>query len=211
MDSNIYVFDMDDTLVDSHLRYTDGILKVLDEEGISYEAETLIPILNPLGFPKSAVYYSKLGVPGTPEEIVERMLDSMKRLYVTRVPLFNGVLPYLNKLRAEGARLFVLTATPHCVSDACLRANGIYDYFEQVWCTEDFGLTKGEPALFETLAATIGCQPADILYFDDGVTAIRTARAAGVRTCGVCPPLAVESEGMAEAADTCIVSFEELL
>ncbi|MBQ9859958.1 MAG: HAD family hydrolase [Clostridia bacterium] len=211
MESKIYVFDMDDTLVDSHLRYTEGILQVLDEEGISYDADTLIPILNPLGFPKSAAYYSRLGVPGTPKEIVERMLDTMQRLYETRVPLFDGVLPYLEKRKAEGARLFLLTATPHRVSDACLRANGIFDFFEQVWCTEDFGYTKGDTALFLKMAEAIGCEPKDVLYFDDGVTAIRTARGAGMRTCGVLTPLAVESEGLTEAADTCIVSFKELL
>ena len=211
MDSKIYIFDMDDTLVDSHLRYTEGILQVLDEEGITYDADTLIPILNPLGFPKSAAYYSRLGVPGTPEEIVERMLDSMQRLYVTKVPLFNGVRSYLDKLQAQGARLFLLTATPHRVSDACLRANGIYDYFEQVWCTDDFGCTKGDTALFLKIAEAIGCELREVLYFDDGVTAIRTAREAGMRTCGVLSPLAVENEGMEQAADSCIVSFEELV
>lgn len=98
------------------------------------------------------------------------------------------------------------------MSDACLQENGIFDYFEQVFCcTEEFGHTKGEPVLFEKLAAAIGCQPADILYFDDGITAIRTARTVGLRTCGVLSPLAVESEGLEQAADTCIRSFEELL
>ena len=211
MDGKIYVFDMDDTLVDSHLRYTEGILTVLDEENIPYDADTLVPVINPIGFWRTAVCFSEMGLSGTCEEIVERLLDSLKRLYVTKVPLFDGVQAYLDKLRAEGARLFVLTATPHCVSDACLRANGIFDYFEQVWCTEDFGLTKGDTALFEKMAAAIGCAPADVLYFDDGVTAVRTARKAGVRTCGVLTPLAVENEGMEQVADTCIVSFKELL
>ncbi len=211
MNNKIVVFDMDDTLVDSHLRYAESILKVLDEEGIPYEADSTTSIINSLGFPRTAAYYSKMGVPGTIEEIVERMLGSMVKLYTTDVHLMPGVMDYLQQLKAEGARLFALTATPHRITDACLQKNGVYDLFEQVWCTDDFGHAKDETVLFELVAAAIGCQPADILYFDDSITAIRTARAAGLRTCGVCSPLAVENEGMEQVADSCIRSFEELL
>lgn len=211
MDNKIYVFDMDDTLVDSHLRYTRGILRVLDDAGVAYEAETLIPILNPLGFPRTADYYSAMGVPGSREEIVERLLDSMVEFYTTDVHLMPGTREYLLRLKAGGARLFVLTATPHRITDACLRVNRVYDLFEQVWCTDDFGHNKSEPALFRQVAEAIGCPPEEILFYDDGVTAIRTARSAGWQTCGFLAPYAVENGGMAEAAHTCIHSFEEYL
>lgn len=211
MDNKIFVFDMDDTLVDSHMRYVKGILRPLDEDGVSYDAESLIPVLNPLGFPRTAEYYMSMGVKGSYEEVFRRLIDSMVTLYTTEVKLMPGAAAYLQKLKAAGARLFVLTATPHAITDICLRVNGIYDLFEQVWCTEDFNSRKGEPVLYERVTAALGCRPEDILFYDDGVTAIRTARSAGWQTCGFLAPHAVENEGMEQVAHICIHSFEELI
>ena len=51
--SNIYVFDLDGTLVDSMPYFTKGMLSIADGAGIEYD-ETLIKILTPLGYIKGA-------------------------------------------------------------------------------------------------------------------------------------------------------------
>ncbi|MBQ1203921.1 MAG: HAD family hydrolase [Clostridia bacterium] len=211
MDNKIVVFDLDDTLVDSHRRFEDAILTLLDAHGIAYDARQVIANTNPLGASGTAVYFSALGVPGTIEEIYEQLMRAQEEFYASRVSLLPGALDYLHRLSAQGARLFVLTASPHRLSDGCLRSNAVYTLFEQVWCTEDFGHNKGEEALFHKVTAAIGCAPEQVLYYDDGVTAIRTARAAGWQTCGVLSAYAAESDRMEQAAHSCIHSFEEIL
>ena len=211
MNKPIAVLDMDDTLIDTHRRYEEGILPVLDEAGIVYDEKALLSYINTLGFPKTVRYFSKLGVPGTDEQIRERMLSRLETLYVSdRVWMMPGVEACLDRLQASGVRLFVLTTTPHRVTDACLRAKGLYDRFEKIWCTEDFGLNKGEPVLFSRVAEAIGCPPEEIFYMDDSTTAIRTAREVGLYTCGFIPPQAVDNAGMEQVAHRCIRSFEEL-
>jgi len=211
MADRVYVFDMDDTLVDSHRRYEDGIFRVLEEAGVAYDPREIKHTIHFMSHHATATYFSSLGVPGTPEEIVERMLCCQQAVYAGAFSLLSGAGEYLRRLQAAGERLFVLTATPHRLTDACLQANGIYDLFEQVWCTEDFGHTKSETALFDKVAAAIGCPPAEILFYDDGVTPIRTARQAGWQTCGVLSPYAVRDDALTGLAHTCIHSFEELL
>lgn len=210
MNSNVIVFDLDDTLADSHRRFEDAILTLLDEAGIAYDAGQVIAHINPIGVPGTAAYFAELGVSGTPAELYERLMAVQEGFYATRVGLLPGVLVYLHRLKAAGARLFVLTASPHRLTDPCLKANGIYDLFEQVWCTEEFGHSKGEETLFAKVTAAIGCAPEEVLYYDDSVTAIGTARTYGWRTCGVLSPYARESRGMETAAHTCIHSFEEM-
>ena len=70
--TDICVFDLDGTLVDSMQRYAAGILSVLDDENIPYTPD-LIGVLTPLGYTKSAELYQTMGVPGTVEEIVRRI------------------------------------------------------------------------------------------------------------------------------------------
>lgn len=210
MGSKIIVFDLDDTLAASHRRFEDAILTLLDDAGIEYDADEVAAYINPLGTIGTATYFSALGVPGTLEEIYERQLRVQEDYYATKVGLLPGVDTYLRRLKDAGCRLFVLTASPHRLSDPCLEANGIYHLFDQVWCTEEFGHSKNEEALFCKVTAAIGCAPEEVLYYDDSVTAIRTARAFGWRTCGVMSPHARGQQGMEQLAHTVIHSFEEM-
>jgi len=177
----ICIFDLDGTLVDSMPRYTAGMYKVLDEDGIPYEPD-LIKILTPLGYVKSAEYYIRqLGAKGTVESIVRRMEENLKYEYENNIRLKPGVEDYLKQRKAEGARLFVLTASPHIVTDICLKNNGVYDLFEKIWSVEDFGLSKSGTELFYKVAETLDCKTEDVEFFDDNRTALMNAKASGMR------------------------------
>ena len=71
--ADIYVFDLDGTLVDSMPYFTKGMLSIADDAGIEYD-ESLIKILTPLGYVKGAEYYvNKLGVRDTVDNIVSKI------------------------------------------------------------------------------------------------------------------------------------------
>ena len=185
MKDMIYVFDLDGTLVDSMLGFAKGMLSVPDEEGIAYTDE-LISILTPLGYKGSAEYYvNNMGINDTVDNIVSRIQNKLVKEYSENIFTKPYVKEFLKKLHGEGARLFVLTASPHIVTDVCLKHNGIYDLFEEVWSVDDYGLNKSGTELFFKVAERIGCAPADVNYFDDHPTAILNAGKAGYRTYGV--------------------------
>ena len=181
----IYVFDLDGTLVDSMPSFAKGILKIADDAGLSYDEE-LLKILTPLGYQRSAEYYvNVLGVQDSVENIVAQIRQNLYYEYANNIVTKPGVKEYLNALHARGARLFVLTASPHIVTDVCLQHNGIYDLFEEVWSVEDFGLTKSETPLFDEVARRIGCENGQIHYFDDSLIALTNAKKAGYITYAV--------------------------
>ena len=183
--SKIYIFDLDGTLVDSMSYFARGILSIADDAGLEYD-DSLLKILTPLGYTKSAEYYvNVLGVRETVDDLVKKIGERLVYQYSNNIFTKPGVREYLEKLHSEGARLFVLTASPHLVTDVCLRHNGIFDLFEKVWSVEDFGLSKSSPELFFKVAETIGCQPSEIHYFDDSLIALENAKKAGYITYGV--------------------------
>ena len=124
------VFDLDDTLVDSWSRFDGGMLPVLDAEGIAYDREEMIAKMHPQGVPPTAALFCEMGVPGTVEEVTRRLEEGMHREYAHRIFLMPGAKEYLRRLRADGVRLFVLTASPHDTLDPCLKRLGIFDIFE---------------------------------------------------------------------------------
>lgn len=209
--TDICVFDLDGTLVDSMPRYAAGILSVLDDEGIPYTPD-LIGVLTPLGYTKSAELYQTMGVPGTVEDIVRRIENKLVEQYANHIPLKEGVGDYLRKRKAEGAKLYVLTASPHIVTDICLKHNGVYDLFDEVWSVEDFGLSKSDVKLFHVVADTIGCKCSEIDFFDDNLTAVTNAKKANYTVIGVCDRHTdAESAAMKAVVHQYIESFEQLL
>ena len=209
--TDICVFDLDGTLVDSMQRYAAGILSVLDDEGIPYGPD-LIGVLTPLGYTKSAELYQTMGVPGTVEEIVHRIENKLVEQYANHIKLKAGVEAYLHKRKDEGAKLYVLTASPHIVTDICLQRNGIYDLFDAVWSVEDYGIAKGDVHVYEAVAERIGCRTQDISFFDDNLTALSTGKAAGCYTIAVYDRHSEEAFAALSAhGNISIRSFEDLL
>ena len=206
------VFDLDDTLVDSWSRFDGGMLPVLDAEGIVYDREELIAKMHPQGVPPTAALFCEMGVPGTVEEVTRRLEQGMYQEYAHRIRLMPGVEAYLRRLREEGARLFVLTASPHSITDPCLTNNGVWDWFEQVWTVEDYGMSKSNPQLFVQVVKDIGLPADEILYFDDNPVAVANAAASGMQVCGVlCPHTPHNAAKIPQVTKQYIASFEELL
>ena len=207
----IYVFDLDGTLVNSMPRYEAGMLSILDEAGIAY-GDDLIKIITPLGYTKTAEYYiNELGLDDSVANIVSKMENKLVYEYSNNIFLKPGVNEYVRRLHAEGARLFVLTASPHIVTDVCLKHNGIYDLFETVWSVEDFGLSKSGTELFYEVARRIGCKRDEINYFDDSLIALKNAKKSGYITYAVYDRHEPdEIEIMKKEYDIFVGSFEEL-
>ena len=211
----VAVFDLDGTLVDSMPYFTRGMLSIADEAGLKYD-DNLIKILTPLGYTKSAEYYvNELGVQDTVPNIVKRIEKKLVYEYTNNIYLKPGVLEYLKKLRDEGTALYVLTASPHIVTDACLKHNGVqgtFHWFEKVWSVEDFKMSKSSPEIFYEVAKTIGCEAGEVHYFDDSLIALKNSREAGYVNYGVYDAQTPdEVETMKALSDTVVMSFEDLV
>ena len=182
---NTYLFDFDGTLVDSMPSYIAAMLKILDENHVAY-GEDIIKTITPLGYLGTANYYVReLGLALPVEEIMASMNKHAYEAYAYRIAAKSHVIETLQQLKARGADLHVLTASPHTVLDVCLKRLGIFDLFTNVWSCDDFNTTKANPDIYKMAAARIGKPINEILFLDDNYNADKTAVAAGMRVCGV--------------------------
>ena len=206
-----YIFDFDGTLVDSMPSWAEKVLNILRECGVAYPSD-IINTVTPLGDRGTAEYFrDALGVPLSLEEMFARMDAFALPKYRDEIGIKDGVREYLARLKAAGCTLHVLTASPHKMVDPCLRRLGIFDWFDNVWSTDDFGMVKSDTAIYRAAAERIGVDVSDAVFFDDNLTAIRTARAAGMHAVGVYD---ASSDALAEqirgAADRYVYSLEEM-
>ena len=206
-----FLFDFDGTLVDSMPTFVSAMLRILDENNITY-GDDIVEVITPLGLVGTAKYFKELGIEKTLEEIMLMMKEYMLEAYYYHIPAKEYVIPVLKELKEKGCDLNVLTASPHITLDACLKRLEIYDLFTNVWSCNDFNTTKADPNIYKMVADKLGKKVEDILFLDDNYHADKTAKEAGMMVCGVYDDSSKGSiEEIKEVADYYIYDFRELL
>lgn len=209
---NTYLFDFDGTLVDSMPTYVSAMLRILDENKVSY-GDDIVKIITPLGINGTAEYYiNTLHIKKPKEELMLLMKEYMLDAYFNIIPAKENVIPVLKELKSKGDSLNVLTASPHITLDACLKRLGIFDLFDNVWSCDDFNTTKADPEIYLMAAQRLNKNVEDIWFLDDNFNADKTAKSAGMMVCGVFDESSKDYiDEIKAATDKYIYNFKELL
>lgn len=211
MKKEIYLFDFDGTLVDSMPTFVSVMLRILDENNIKYD-DDIIKIITPLGYQGTAEYYRTLGISAPTNELVNLMHEYAKEAYAYKIDAKDGVVSTLKELKRRGAGLNILTASPHTMLDPCLIRLGIWDLFDNVWSCEDFMTTKSNPEIYKMAAERIGAPVEEIIFIDDNLNAVKTAKLAGMKAYGIYDKSSSDYvEDIKKAAHKYIRSLSELL
>lgn len=208
-----YFFDMDGTLIDSmQLAWDKVILKYLHDRNIAYPKDIIIDIVTK-GFMGIAKYYvEQLGVQATPQQLYDYFMVELEPMYQNEFPLKRGVKEAIEKLKAQGCSVNVISGSPLRFVLPCLKRLGVYDLFDNILSLEDFGLTKSDRELFIKLAEKLQAKPEDCVVVDDSVNAIKTAKSAGLQTVGVYEYAVKNSwDEMQVVADKTITDFTQLI
>lgn len=208
----IYLFDFDGTLVDSMPTFGAVMLQIPRDYGVSV-GDDLVKIVTPLGYVGSADYYrTVLGIHATAEELVARMKAEMQDAYAERIEAKAGVAETLRTLKSSGASLNVLTASPHVTLDCCLKRLGLWELFDHVWSCEDFHTTKSDPAIYRAAAKELGCPVSSVIFVDDNLGAVSTAKEAGAIAYGIYDPSSEDvREELRAVAHRYLEAFSDLL
>lgn len=211
LDAQTYLFDFDGTLVDSMPTFVSLMLRILDEYEIDYE-DDIVKIITPLGYYGTAEYYRTLGISAPTDELVRQMNEYAYDEYARNIPAKATVSETLSELKKQGASLNVLTASPHKVLDPCLKRLGLWDLFDNVWSCDDFHTTKSDPRIYQLASERIGVPVDQIVFVDDNVNAVKTAKLAGMRSYGIYDASSEAFiEEMKRTSDKYITSFDELI
>ena len=206
-----YLFDFDGTLVDSMPTYVSVMFRILDEREIKY-ADDIVKIITPLGYRGTAEYFRELGVKESADELVEIMNTYARYEYENNIPAKKQVSETLQEMKNRGYSLSVLTASPHVALDPCLKRLGLWQFFDNVWSCDDFNTTKADPEIYKMAAAEIGAPVGEIIFVDDNINAVKTAKRAGMVSVGIFDESSADLiDEFKSEADGYVNSFDELL
>lgn len=182
---NNLIFDLDGTLVDSMKQWENKMIYILEKAQIHYP-DDIIKTITPLGDVGTAEYFiNNLGLKRSVSDIISEMDSYAIYEYTHNIPIKKNVDTALKYFKKKGYTLSVLTASPHRMLDVCLKRNGIYDCFDNVWSCEDFGTTKSDVNIYYKVAKELNAKTEQCIFFDDNINVLKTAKQSGMTVVGV--------------------------
>ena len=173
------IFDVDGTLLDSMF-----IWDTIGEaylRSIGYQPkENLNETFKNMSLHQAARYYqTEYGVTQSIDEIMDGVNAMLERYYRFEVPLKPGAAELLERLRQDGVKLCIATATDRHLVEAALDRCGVLSCFGEIFTCNEVGHGKDEPDIFEAALRSLGTRREETLVFDDALYAVRTAKEAG--------------------------------
>ncbi len=173
------IFDVDGTLLDSMF-----IWDTIGEtylRSIGYQPkENLNETFKNMSLRQAARYYqTEYGVTLSIDQIMDGVNAMLERYYRFEVPLKPGAAELLERLRQNGVKLCIATATDRHLVEAALDRCGVLSCFGEIFTCNEVGHGKDEPDIFEEALRFLGTEKAETVVFDDALYAVRTAKEAG--------------------------------
>jgi len=205
------IFDMDGTLVDSMWVWSE-----IDKEYLAKHNLDVPPTLNSdiahLSFNEVAIYFKNtFNLSYEVDEIISYWNQMAYEAYVNKVKLKPGVKEFLEALRKNNIKIGLATSNNTLLLEACLKANGIYEYFDAITLTNEVSRGKDFPDVYLLAAEKLEVNPANCVVFEDLLPALQGAKSAGMKVVGVYDEFSTEYHtDMKAIADKFILDYVDL-
>lgn len=191
------IFDVDGTLLDS--------MSIWDTIGAAYlrsigyePREDLNAVFKSMSLHQAARYYqTAYGVTLSIKAILEGVNARLEQFYRREALLKPGAAELLERLRRDGIKLCIATATDRYLVEAALDRCGVLPCVEEIFTCGEVGHGKDEPYIFEAALRSLGTERGQTWVFEDALYAIRTAKGAGF------PVAAVYDSHETDQAEVC--------
>jgi phosphoglycolate phosphatase len=212
MSVRLAVFDCDGTLVDGQASICEAMELAFTAAALPAPSRNEIRRIVGLSLPQAI----RLLAPDASGAQQGRVVEAYKHAFrASRTegrleePLFDGIVPLLDRLRHAGWTLGVATGKSDRGLTSCLASHGISDRFLTLQ-TADRHPSKPHPAILEAALFEAAAQAGDAVMIGDTVFDIGMAHAIGVRAIGVAWGYHTAEELLAEGADAVAETPEQL-
>jgi beta-phosphoglucomutase len=182
------IFDMDGVLVDSHPVHKKAWQRFLDSVGHKVDEADLAFILD--GRKKEDILKHFLGE--LPPEEISRLGHEKELLFreEARAELrpVDGVEQLLESLSRANIKLGVASSGSDGRVHFVLRTLRLLDYFSAIVAGDHVAAGKPDPAIFRLTSEKLQVPPDEILVFEDSLSGVKAAKAAGMRCVGLADP-----------------------
>ena len=183
---DLLIFDLDGTLIDSKLDLAHAVNAARAHLDLPPIENTRV--YSYVGDGAPVLIRRALGSLASDEQ-VQKALEYFYAFYrehmLEYTRLYPGVGESLDRLRADGVQMAVLTNKPVRFSQGIIDGLGLSGHFFRVYGGNSFPQKKPDPVGVDALLEEAGVERERALMVGDSAVDVRTARNAGIQSCGV--------------------------
>ena len=125
--------------------------------------------------------YEDRGVTGVTDELIAETAVCFRKSSTTHIRLYAGAAGLLSALKHAGKRVILLSNAQSLFTVPELKALGIYDLFDRIYISSDYGCKKPDPSFFMLPVNDMDLDPAGCLMVgNDPVCDVRGALNVGI-------------------------------
>lgn len=206
------IFDLDGTLIDSMSIWAQIDSDYLKEFNISVPPNLHEEITH-LTLTQTANYFkTKFNIKDDEATIINRWNDMAFYHYSNTIKLKEGVIEYLDYLKAKNIKISLATSNSIPLLEATLKNNDIYHYFDAITVTEEVKKSKSNPDVYLLAASKINVKPENCLVFEDVVQAVKGAKLAGMTVYAIYDEVSKnQRDELTNYADLYVESYNDLI
>ena len=174
-----HIFDLDGTLTRSNHVWSKIDEEFLGKRGIKVP-EDYFKQVSAMNFEQAAVYTNdRFSLGENIQDIMKEWFDMAVYEYTNVIELCGNAGEYVRKLKEQGRKIALATASTEELYKPVLKRNGILDQFDYFVSTEQVERGKGFPDVYELAAEKLGLEAKNCVVYEDIVEGIKGAKAGG--------------------------------
>jgi HAD superfamily hydrolase (TIGR01509 family) len=211
-DIKAVIFDVDGTLIDSMWIWKQVDIEFLGKRGIELP-EKLQSEIEGMSYSETAIYFkARFDLPESLEEIKEEWRLMAEDYYKWHIKLKSGAKEFLKLLHEKGYIIGIATSNSRELVDHMLANHGIRQYFSHIRTSCEVEKGKPHPDVYLKVAEDMDIDPKHCLVFEDTLSGVMAAKAAGMRVISVADETSAESKDkLIQMTEGYIQSFEEVM
>ena len=178
------LWDMDGTLIDSEPYWmkSEGAFakanngNLTEQDGLSLVGMSL--------YDSSKIIKEKVGSDLEPEQIIEQLTDEVAAQLKQEILWRPGAKELLELLRKKKVKTALVTMSMHRMAKQVADSIG-FDAFDVIVAGDDVMHGKPHPEAYLKAAELLGVKPEDCVAFEDSISGLRSAEAAGTKAVGI--------------------------
>jgi len=178
------IFDMDGVIVDSHPVHKKAWRRFLELQGKNPNDTDLDFIMD--GRKREEILRHFLGELSDDEvQDLGHQKDALFREESIAMTMIEGLPEFLQQLAQANIRLAVGSSGSDGRVNYILQSFGLRRFFQAVITGDQVTAGKPDPAVFRLASKELRVPPSETLVFEDSVSGVRAARAAGMKCIGI--------------------------
>ena len=178
------LWDMDGTLIDSEPYWLASESDFASSRNSSWGPKDGLGVIGMSLYESSKLLKARVGTDLEPQEIIDEITNGVLARLDQSIPWRPGARELLMLLRENSIKTALVTGSMHRMAKRVADAIG-FDAFDLIIGGDDVSKGKPHPESYLNAASILGVDPTNCVAFEDSLTGITAAEAAGTKAVGI--------------------------